>query len=76
MSVPAWVAGYADDVLTPSEARLLQLLADGRHRYEAARELHYSDARAKELLASARRRLGARTTPQAVAVAWRAGAVW
>jgi DNA-binding CsgD family transcriptional regulator len=68
------LVGDADaDGLTGDERRLLGLLLGGATLGQAARQLHISRRTADRRLASARERLGARTTPEAVAAAARAG---
>ena len=57
----------AGDGLSQDERRLLELLAGGMSLGEAASALHLSRRTADRRLATARRALGAATTPEAIA---------
>jgi DNA-binding CsgD family transcriptional regulator len=72
-SVDHRVGGAPATGLTRDERRLMALLLGGATLGQAARQLHLSRRTADRRLASARERLGARTTPEAVAAAARAG---
>ena len=54
--------------LTPKQAEVLHLLADGLERKEIAERMGIGEETVKSHLAEARRRLGARTSAQAVAI--------
>jgi DNA-binding CsgD family transcriptional regulator len=60
--------------LTSEEARLLELLGEGRTLGQAAAELYVSRRTADRRLASARARLGVRTTAEAVVLVRRSTA--
>ncbi|GAA0704539.1 hypothetical protein GCM10010193_69410 [Kitasatospora atroaurantiaca] len=59
--------------LSPAERRVLAALADGLTPAEVAGEQHLARETVNDHALSARRRLGARTTVQAVAIAVRRG---
>ena len=63
------------DNLRPHEQRVLQALADGRTEPEAAEHLNLSRSTVHTYARTARLRLGARNTTQAVAIAWRTGLI-
>jgi DNA-binding NarL/FixJ family response regulator len=69
---PAFAERAYDDEpseLTPKQAEVLRLLADGLERKEIAERMCIGEETVKSHLAEARRRLGARTSAQAVAIA-------
>ncbi len=59
--------------LTTRELQVLRALADGRVRKNAGDELGVSESRVKDLLMTARLKLGASTSAQAVHLATRMG---
>ena len=61
--------------LTPRQQTVLELTADGLKRDEVARQMYVSLETVKTHLQDARQTLGARTTAQAVAVAFRQGLI-
>lgn len=64
-----------EEQLRPREIEVLQLAADGHTRSSAAAELYLAPQTVKMHLASARRRLGAKTTTAAVVAALRKGLI-
>lgn len=64
--------GQTND-LTPREVGLLQLLADGHTSETCATRLGLSVETVKERVKMIRRKLGAKNTPHAVAIAFRSG---
>jgi DNA-binding NarL/FixJ family response regulator len=63
------------DTIRPHERRVLQALADGRTEREAASELGLAHQTVRSYVKTARTRLGAVNTPQAVATAIREGLI-
>jgi len=59
--------------VTPAELRVLELAAEGLREKQIAAVLHYSTETVKSYGKQARRKLGARNTAHAVAIAYRAG---
>lgn len=67
--------GTAKPVLTDRQVLMLGLVAEGLTTDEIAARLWVTDNTVKSTLSNARRRLKAKNTPHAVALAFRAGAL-
>lgn len=61
--------------LTPSQTRMLQLLADGRTYYQIAEQLWLAQPTVNTTIRNARIRLGAATTAEALAIARQHGLI-
>jgi DNA-binding CsgD family transcriptional regulator len=61
--------------LTKRQAQMLGMIANGLSQVDITRELFLSDSTVKSTLDSARKRLGAKNTPHAVALAMRSGEI-
>jgi Response regulator containing a CheY-like receiver domain and an HTH DNA-binding domain len=59
--------------LTDNELVVLSLLAEGHTRESVAERMHYSTATVNDYVKAVLRKLGARNTTHAVAIAYRAG---